>query len=262
MTDWGIEELDLDAYLSRTGVEEPTLKNLHVAHRETIPFENITVLLGQTPPLDLPSLQAKMVMRRRGGYCYEQNLLYSAALDRLGIPVTRLLARTLVTNTPYVRPRTHMMVLATVDGERWLTDVGWGASNILEPIPLREGEVRQGAWTYRLRRDEDVWILEDKTPEGWQGLYRFALERTYPADFEMSNHYTATWPKSPFRSGLIAQRSEPEQRWVLRGDEFTVSGPEGVREQRTLSRNEILDTLVKVFGIELNSDEQARLPIT
>ncbi|TCO52585.1 arylamine N-acetyltransferase family protein [Actinocrispum wychmicini] len=260
MTDWGIEQLDLDAYLARIGVEEPTLKDMHAGHLRSIPFENITVTLGETPALDLPSLQAKMVDRRRGGYCYEHNSLYAAALERVGVPVTRLLARSLVNSTA-MRPRTHMVLLATVDGERYLTDVGWGGSNILEPVPLRETETRHGVWTHRLTRDEDVWILQDKTADGWQSLYQFAIERTYPADLEMANHYTSTWPRSAFRNGVVAQRSEAEQRRMLRGDELTVVGPEGVREQRTLTRGEVLDTLTKDFGIELNHDETTRLPL-
>jgi N-hydroxyarylamine O-acetyltransferase len=260
VSDWGIEELDLDAYLERISVGEPTLRNVQRGHMANIPFENITVLLGEVPALDLPSLQAKMVQRRRGGYCYEHNALYAAALERLGIPVSRQAARSRLGGTAW-RPRTYMMLVATVDGEQWLTDVGWGGGALLEPMPLQEGTMRQGAWTFRLIREEEKWALQSATPEGWSDLYAFAIERNHPADYEMANYYTATWPRSPFVERLVVQSSEPEVRRALMGDELTVAGPEGVREKQTLSRDEVLATLRDQFGIELTDDELARLPV-
>jgi N-hydroxyarylamine O-acetyltransferase len=259
VTDWGVDELDLDAYLRRIGVSEPTLHNIHTAHVATIPFENITVLLGETPRLDLPALQAKLVGRRRGGYCYEHNLLYSAALERLGIPVTRLAARSEI-NTDRVRPRTHMMLVATVNGERWLTDVGWGAGGFLEPIPLAEGTVTQGVWTYRLVCADGVWLFQLEGRDGWENMYRFAIERTYPADYEMANHYTATWPHSPFRQRLVAQRPASTHRLKLTGNVRTVTDPDGATEEQTLTREEVLASLAEDFGVELNDEERAGLP--
>jgi N-hydroxyarylamine O-acetyltransferase len=77
----------------------------------------------------------------------------------------------------------------------------------------------------------------------------------------MANYYTATWPRSPFVERLVVQSSEPEVRRALAGDELTVSGPEGVREKQTLTRDEVLATLRDQFGIELTDDELARLPV-
>jgi N-hydroxyarylamine O-acetyltransferase len=260
VTDWGVDELDLDAYLRRIGVSEPTLHNVHAAHLATIPFENVTVLLGETPRLDLPSLQAKLVGRRRGGYCYEHNLLYSAALERLGIPVTRLAARAALGDGK-VRPRTHMMLLATVDGSRWLTDVGWGAGGLLEPIPLAEGTATQGVWTYRLVREDTQWLFQCAGCDGWEDMYRFAVEHTYPADYDMANHYTATWPHSPFRQRLIAQQATPTVRLRLTGNVRTVADPDGIKDEQTLTREGVLASLADDFGIELNDEERAGLPI-
>src|SRR5258707_15040569 len=89
----------LDAYLDRIGLErppKPTLEALSVivgAHCAAIPFENIDVLLGRPPKLDLVSLQARMVHGKRGGYFFEQNLLLRAGLRALGFAATGLIAR-------------------------------------------------------------------------------------------------------------------------------------------------------------------------
>src|ERR1700756_4948956 len=91
--------MDLKAYSARigyTGAFAPTaetLAELHLAHATHIPFENADILLGRPIRLDQESLQAKLVAQRRGGYCFEQNLLFAAALEELGFRVTRLAAR-------------------------------------------------------------------------------------------------------------------------------------------------------------------------
>ncbi len=251
---WGIEDLDLDAYLKRIEVDKPNLRSVAAGHRANIPFENVDPYLGRVPALDLPSLQAKMVQRGRGGYCYEHNTLYAAALERLGIEVTRLAARTRTGGSQTVRPRTHMMLVATVDGERFLTDVGFGA-NLLDPMPLRETTVQQGSWTFRLTREDDIWVLQLLGPEGWSDLYAFAIEHTYPADYLMANHYTATWQGSPFVTRLVAQSRDEDEHRMLTDTELTVNGPEGMRSQRTLTPEQTVETLRDQFGVDLTDAE-------
>ncbi|MCE7009584.1 arylamine N-acetyltransferase [Kibdelosporangium philippinense] len=254
---WGTEELDLDAYLSRIGVAEPTLKSVHAGHVASIPFENIEVFLGDVPKLDIPSLQAKLVGRERGGYCFEHNLLYTAALDRLGIPVQRLLARPRLSQRGGpMRGRTHMMAVAEVDGRQWLTDVGWGGGGLLEPMPFEEGTMRQGAWTFRLTRIEEQWVLQSLTAGEWVSYYGFTTERQYLADYEMSNFYSARAPGSHWTARLIAQRTGPEFRTALVGNELVKARPSGETEKRTLTAAEILGELPATFGIELTDAER------
>jgi N-hydroxyarylamine O-acetyltransferase len=257
VSDWGIEELDLGAYLKRIGVSKPNLRSVMAGHLANIPFENVDVFLGKVPELDLPSVQAKMVQRKRGGYCFEQNALYAAALERLGIEVTRLAARTRI-NADRVRPRTHMMLLVTVDGEQWLTDVGFGAG-LIEPMPLRENTMQQGGWTFRLVYDDEQWVLKALGSRGWIDQYAFAIERLYPSDYDMANHYTATWPRSAFVTRLVAQGRDDQEHRTLAGTELTISGPEGERSKQALTPEETADVLRDQFGVELNDDELARL---
>ena len=125
--------LDLDAYLRRIdygGALEPTLpalQALHLAHATHIPFENLDILLGRSIGLDLESLQAKLVAGGRGGYCFEQNTLFAAALRALGFDVTLLAARVRF-GANRVLPRTHMTLSVRVNDTAWLVTLAWMAA--------------------------------------------------------------------------------------------------------------------------------------
>ncbi|NUW38926.1 arylamine N-acetyltransferase [Nonomuraea rhodomycinica] len=138
-----------------------TLRAVHRAHVTAIPFENLDVVLGRGAPIDLESLQDKLVGRRRGGYCHEHNLLFAAALERLGFRVTRHLARIRLGRLHL--PRTHAtLTVETEEGGRWLADVGFGGEGLVEPLPFPDGAAaRLGGWEWRLGRDGDFWVLRD-----------------------------------------------------------------------------------------------------
>ncbi|MCX4819823.1 arylamine N-acetyltransferase [Streptomyces sp. NBC_01142] len=263
---WNGAELDLDAYLSRIeydgeiAADVETLRALQRAHVAAIPFENLEVALGREVPLDLKSVQAKLVGRRRGGYCYEQNSLFAAALERIGFTVAARGARNRASGRG-VRPVTHAALVVTVDGQPWLADTGFGALGILEPMPLRDGvEVRQGAWTYGIAlEDEGIHVLRTLGEEGWADLYAFAPQTLFPGDFTVMNHYSSSHPQSKFVGQVVVQRPGPEVRRTLVRSELTVSRADGTNEHRTVSAGELAEVLEGVFGIELDAADSAAL---
>jgi N-hydroxyarylamine O-acetyltransferase len=249
--------MDLDAYLGRLGLAGrppatlATLATLHLAHATTVPFENLDIQLGLPVRLDLPSLMEKLVRRRRGGYCFEQNSLFAAALEALGFRVTRLLARvTMGRKEP--TPRTHLVLLVDTEAGQRLADVGFGSGGMLEPMPLHGGVERsQHGWRYRLDRQDDRWQLSLHGPEGWQDLYVFSLDPVYGIDIEVANHYTSTHPASRFVTTLTAQRVTREVRYLLRDRDLEEIRPTR-RDRRVLaSRAELDEVLAGLFGLEL-----------
>jgi N-hydroxyarylamine O-acetyltransferase len=229
---------DLDAYLTRieySGDRRATAKTLravHRAHATHIPFENLDILLGKPIKLDLRSLQEKIVRDRRGGYCFEQNALLAIALEELGFVVTRLAARVRF-GTDEVRPRTHMVLKIEADGESWLADVGFGGWGLIEPVRLVDGEEStQGAWIFRLRREDEAWILScPQCPVG-ADQYSFTLEPQFPVDYEPANHFCSTHPESRFVQTLTAQLPSETIRYILRGNDLTTAEERGVRTEK------------------------------
>jgi N-hydroxyarylamine O-acetyltransferase len=247
--------LDLDPYLARIGYVgglEPsleTLRGLHRAHVLSIPFENLDILLGRPILLDVASLQAKIVDRGRGGYCFEQNTLFAAALEHLGFDVTHLAARVRMGDDRST-PRTHMILAVDFAGTRWLADVGFGGDTLLDPVALDDDEpVRQGAWMFRLVREGDVRVLRGLRHDGWMDLYAFTEEPQLSIDYEVSNHYTSTWPRSPFVTHVVVQRSGLEERWMLIDDELRVERPAGTQRWTVASPDERLAILDERFGL-------------
>ncbi|WP_372718617.1 arylamine N-acetyltransferase [Immundisolibacter sp.] len=219
-------QLDLDHYLERIayrGALLPTadvLAALHLAHVRHIPFENLDVLLGRGIRLDMDSVFAKLVTAQRGGYCFEQNLLFAAVLEQIGFRVRRLAAR-VTYRTQRVLPRTHMLLQVEADDTIWLADVGFGAAGPLLPVAFHQGQPQtQHLWRYRLVELGGLWSLQIGMDD-WADLYRFGLDEQTAADYEMANYYVSTHPDSRFLHGLIAHRLAPERRLILIGSELT-----------------------------------------
>ncbi len=250
-----ISSFDLEAYLARIGDSGPlapsaeVLDRIHLAHATSIPFENLDILLGRRIRLDLESLQEKLVRGRRGGYCFEQNTLFAAALECIGYRVTTLAARVRY-GSPRLLPRTHMLLKVDLDDGPRLADVGFGGDGLLRPIPMQPGrESRHFQRIYRIAEEGQVLVLQSLRPEGWLDLYAFTLEPNFPVDYEVSNHFTSTYPDSPFRHGPIVQRQTPEARYILRGRELTIQRGDATEVREIGDDDEFLRVLSSTFGL-------------
>ena len=256
----------LAAYLRRIGVDDPveadraTLDRIQRAHRLAIAFENFDIPLGRGIPLEPDRLFDKLVTRRRGGYCFEQNALFLGMLQAIGFDARPLLARVWLasTDTP---PRTHTLNLVNLEGAEVIADVGFGGS-FVPPMRLADGEevaTPDGA-RHRLRGDpEHGWMLERNPGEAWSRQYSFTLDRIWPADLETANHYTATRPGTRFTTLRIASATTPNGYDSLVDRTLTTSRM-GTSEAREIGGpDEYRRVLAERFGLDLAADEVAAL---
>ena len=252
--------IDLDAYFKRIryeGERTPmldTLRAIQLKHTESIAFENLNPLMGWPVPLDIESLQQKMVRDGRGGYCFEQNLLLKHELEALGFRVTGLAARVLW-NAPEgaVAPRSHMLLLVDLDGGRYVVDAGFGGVTLTGPLRL-EADIEQATphEPFRLVKAEDEFIEQVKIGGHWVSLYRFNLSRQFLPDYEMANWYLSTHPASRFVTGLLAARPAPDRRYALLNNQLTVHYRNGGKDRRLItSLADMRETLERDFRIVL-----------
>jgi N-hydroxyarylamine O-acetyltransferase len=251
--------VDLESYWRRIGYSGPrsptlaTLRALHAHHPRAIPFENLDTLAGRPVRLDLDSLQRKLVRDRRGGYCFEQNLLFKHVLGALGIHTTALAAR-VVWERPAdeVRARTHMVLLADVDGGRYLCDVGFGGLTPTGPLTLDPGvEQATPHETFRVLDLGSEHAVEARVRGEWKRLYRFDLQPQQPVDIEMLNYYVMGHADSPMLGRLFAARAEADRRFGLHNGTLSTYGLNGEMERRGIATvAELRDVLGGTFGID------------
>jgi N-hydroxyarylamine O-acetyltransferase len=254
------EGIDLDAYFARIGYCGPreasldVLRAIHGLHPATIAFENLDPLLGRRIHLDMPSVAAKLVQARRGGYCFEQNGLLSRALTALGFCVTGLAARVLLGHAPGTTRRSHMLLRVDLGGRRYIADVGFGSWAMSASLDLdKGGEQQTPHGPFRIaRHGEPLFDVQTIINGEWVTLYRFSLEEQFLMDYEVSNWFCSTHPESKFTKDLMAARLPPGKRLGLLNRRLSIHHAGGRTERRILaSVEEIADVLELEFGISL-----------
>jgi N-hydroxyarylamine O-acetyltransferase len=271
--------IDLAAYFERIGFSGParpaptldTLRALHLLHPQTIPFENLDVLIGRPVRLDLESVQRKLVESRRGGYCYEHNLLFRSVLQTLGFRVRSFAGRVLWgRDAPEMPARTHMLLLVDLDEGTFLTDVGFGGMTLSAPLALQTGlEQITPHGAFRLDDaggEPPAYILQALVNGAWTRVYRFDLDPQYDADYEMANYFVSAYPQSIFLHNLLAARLAPGKRFGLFNRRFSAHDErEGSDHRELQSVADLRRVLENELGIRLPDDAGldaalARLP--
>lgn len=254
-----------DAWLKRIGYEGPrlptldTLQALIAAHASSIAYESIDVLLDRPPLLDLAPLQAKMIAGGRGGYCFEQNMLFRAGLRSLGYAVTSLQARVvrgLEIDAP--RPMLHMVLRVDLPEGPYLADVGFGnlaPTGALQLVASVEQETPHEVMRFIALGGE--LVLQSRLGDGWEHIYRVVALPRYDTEYEICNWFTGTHPQSPYRNNMIAARPGPGRtRLTLFNARFNVRHASGKVERRILqSEAEYRSVLADAFGLRLSDDD-------
>lgn len=251
-----MDENTVNGYLGRIGVDRPpaldeaALADLHRAHQMTIPFENLSIHLGEAISLTEDDLTRKLLTRRRGGFCYELNGTFALLLESLGASVTRVAARVYSDGWPGP-PFDHLALLVQLPGEirTWLADVGFGAHST---FPLRfddRGEQADPGGVFQLAdaEDTDVDVLQNGEP-----VYRLERRGRALADFTPSCWWQQTSPTSHFTQKPICSRLTERGRISITG-RTVIRTEDGNRNEQPLdSDTALLAAYREHFGIRLD----------
>ena len=250
--------VDLDAYCTRIGYRGPrtptieTLRALHERHPASIVFEAIDVLLGRGVDLSPAAVDAKLIAKGRGGYCYEHNSLFKRVLTTIGFEVEGLIGRVRWMAPPDAptRPRTHMALRVVVNGESWLADVGFGGCVMTAPLRLDTAEPQPTQHeAFRIIPMGTALLVQALIGDTWQSLYELSREPQLDVDYELPNWFTATHPTSSFRHNLIVARTTTQARYTLLDGRFTIRTPDGRTERRILDADQIEQMLAETFDL-------------
>ncbi|MFC0402129.1 arylamine N-acetyltransferase family protein [Paraburkholderia rhizosphaerae] len=234
-----------------------TLHALHALHPDAIPFENLSVLLGEEVLIDLNSSQSKLVNAGRGGYCFEHNTVFKAVLDALGFKTRALGARVVWANA-VLPARLHTLTLVEIDQERWIADVGFGTLTLTAPLRLDVREAQQTPHE-RFRIDvmeEGGFLLQADLRDRWAPVIQFDLTAQLSADDTLGNFYVNFHRDSLFVNNLLASRAVRGARYSLFNGEFSTYTPEPTHSQLT-EVGELRAVLRDSFGISLPESNAA-----
>ena len=238
---------------------EAGLGELQLAQRLAIPFENLDVRLNREVKLDHVSISKKLVTGGRGGYCFEQNLLLSHALDAMGVASRPALARVWLGAT-YTPPLTHLVLLVQIGKARWLMDAGFGGG-YCPPLLLAHGseECAPDGSTYRLTSDPELgWILDRCTNESAVRQYSFTESEVFPPDILVANHWTSTHPTSLFKKNIVVNRITRDGRLSLMNTVLTKTGTQD--EIVTITSSDQMTSIFREdFGLDLSESDVSEL---
>ncbi len=258
---------NLDLYLQRLGFSAPpaptldTLRQLQLRHTGAFPFENLTTLSGEPVLIDLPSIERKVLHQGRGGYCYELNNLFLALLQALGFDARGISGRVVMGQPEGAwTARTHRLSLVTLDGVRYISDVGFGGMVPTAPLVLdTAAEQSTPHEPYRIEQHADGYTLRAKVADEWRAMYIFDLQRQEDIDYTLGNWYVSTHPESPFAKQLMVARTGDGWRRTLNNGSFAIHriGSESERRQ-VADVDELTELLAREFGIRVPANARLK----
>ncbi|XP_077166613.1 arylamine N-acetyltransferase 1 isoform X1 [Paroedura picta] len=278
-------DMNLEEYFTRTGYKGSlekrdldTLTAIFQHHIRAVPFENLSIHCGETITLDLAQVYSKIVKRRRGGWCMENNQLLSWVLKSLGYNTTILGAY--VYNPQlnvYATHMTHLIVKVVMEGRAYIVDAGFGVSyQMWQPMELISGKDQpQTPGIFRFTEDNGVWYYEKIRRKQYipnqsfsnsdllekrdrRNIYLFSLDPRKVEDFQFQCSYLQTSPESLFTQKSICTLQTADGFRALIGwtlSETTYNYKEDIDrvEFATLTDEEVEKTLLEKFSIRLEN---------
>lgn len=213
------ENFNLTDYLSRIGfdgevdVDVATLTQLVQKQLRSIPFENTEVQAGRIPSMVPEEIVDKVLVHKRGGYCYEINGVFAMALTAIGFEWYFAGARPMF--YPMRRPKTHMVVIVRFEGRDYLCDTGFGGYALRAPMEIMKGEAVQDGDRFHMELIDGEYVVSSLVQGEWQRQYGFALQPQEWIEFSLANHFNATHPDTIFTQKKLAIMQTPKGRKIL-----------------------------------------------
>ena len=247
-------------YLKRIGIspdtplyiDSDTLRMLQYAHITTVPYENIDIIHKKPLCLDIDYLYDKIVLRKRGGYCFESNALFNSLLYDLGFSTQSLFARFLRGSDEPIPMRRHRIMRVYLEDGEYLADVGVGNAAPRYPLKIEEGLIdEQFGEKYRFVKDNILgWILQEYKDNSFSNCFSFTDETTYEVDYGAASFWCENHIKSPFNKHIMASLKTDSGRITIDGNIFKIFSGDSVTVYE-MKNEEIYPMLKKHFNITI-----------
>lgn len=250
----------IKAFLERIGLD-PTmkiehnfefLKKIQYSAVTRIAYENLDILEGKSLSLNKEDLFEKIVVRKRGGYCFELNGLLADILEEMGFGVENRFAR-YVRGEADIPMRRHRILVVTCENDRYFCDIGVGDVAPRFPIKMEENlEQTQFGETYHFTKDPvHGWILWDFHKGEWRKFITFTEEKQYDVDFIQPSFYCEAHPDSVFNKAPMLAIKTEKGRKTINGKEYKeFEGTELVHLEENISDERFSQLLKQEFFLK------------
>lgn len=254
-----VEEYLKTLNLHNSELDFHLLNELVKGHISTFPFSSAGCQLGDDLPLDFTSLYQRIVVNRRGGYCFEHNGLLFTILEELGFAPQLFLAR-VIHNKDIYPGLTHRITIVKYQGQQYVIDVGFGHLGPTRPIPISGEKIIDGTKTFRIAEIEPgQYHMQVFKDDDFFSLYRFELVRYGQQDCELGHFYSHQHPQAVFVNNLVASLiTENETRslvnlqyWLITEHDTTIHDIQEAKEFEHI--------LVKEFKLQFSEQECQQL---
>lgn len=256
--------MDLAEYLQVTEqvAQAPSLAFLNQLieqHQARFPFSSANVLLGKELSLEDEPLFERVVRQQGGGYCFEHNKILFSVLEQLGFRVRNLMAR-VTYNGPLSNPRTHRIILLSLDGEDYLVDVGFGPLAPYGAVKLSATDaICLAGSRFRIERQQDEFHLQVLKDEGYFTLYVFDLARYTEKDCDLGHFFSHQYPEAVFVNNLIVSNIEQDRVRHIRNTEFFTVTASDTQVQTIEDASQLAAILRDSFAMTFSGEEAERL---
>ena len=252
--------MNIETYYQRIGFvpnpgesPEEQLYRIHECHSYTIPFEDLNPLCHVPVSTNPEDVFRKVILRRRGGYCFELNMLFQELLKELGYQTRAIFCR------PYSAEGvklalSHRFTIVTIGQQEYLADVGLGGNGWVAPLRLEVGtEQLVGTRVFKITGPVDgEYTVNLKFGDTFAPVLDFTKKEAVPFDFEMSNYYTSSYARSPFVNRMMCVLPTRDGRYTIRDRSLTLEKGT-VKEVIPLTPENIEKILDDYFGICLTT---------
>ncbi|WP_234733665.1 arylamine N-acetyltransferase family protein [Tellurirhabdus bombi] len=252
--------MQTNLYLRRLGysgyLDNPldVLKQLHKNHLLTVPLENLDIHYGKEITLDIPTLFHKIIIKRRGGFCYELNSLFYELLKSIGYQVEMISGRVYEVEKGFKDEFDHLAVVAHIDDESWLVDVGFGRRFGHHPLRINLNEIQEDeTGRYRIIQHDNRYLAVQQQHEmgDWVTSYIFTLVPRKLSEFTAMCDFHQTSHASFFTRNKLCTIATPTGRITLTDSMLKITEHARVHEFPILDSEDFEQKLTDYFGIRL-----------
>src|SRR6478609_9602607 len=258
--------MEIEKYLQRIGYDgsiQPTIELLQVLqkrHLLSVPFENLDIHYKVPIQLDLETIFEKVVIKKRGGFCYELNGIFYELLRSIGFDVKMISARVFDQGRQIFSPEfDHLAIIAKIDSVDYLADAGFGEF-AFGPLKIELNTIHNDErGSFRIEKVDDLYYKVAKlTGENWVPEYMFTLKKRDLDEFKDMCHYNQTSLLSHFTQNKFCSLATEKGRLTVTANKIKITEGDSVTELQLNREAEFLVALEKYFHIRLND----RIPFT